>query len=254
MFQSTEKTVRAVLVEDEAELCAELREALAALWPELLIVGEAGDGASALNLIEQQETDVVFLDIQIPGPNGLELARLLGDRVHVVFVTAYDSFAIEAFERGAVDYILKPVGMERLALTVKRLKQKAPVAQADLLRVITQVQGQNAANRHLRWITAIVGRSMRLIAVDDIVFFQSEAKYTRAVLADSEVLLRKTLKDLVAELDPDQFWQVHRSTVVNALEIAALEPNLAGQPSIRLRHRTEQLPVSESFVRRFRQM
>ena len=254
MFPSTEKPVRAIIVEDEPELCSELREALAALWPELIIVGEAGDGTSALNLVEQHMPDIVFLDIQIPDPNGLELARLIGDRVHVVFVTAYDSFAIEAFERGAVDYVLKPVGMDRLALTVKRLKQKAPVAPIDLLRVINQVQSLTTPTRHLRWITAIVGRGMRFIAVDDVVFFQSEAKYTRVVLADSEVLLRKTLKDLLAELDPEQFWQIHRSTVVNALEIAAMEPNLSGQPTIRLKHRAEQLPVSESFLRRFRQM
>ena len=244
----------ALIVEDEQALACELQDALAQLWPELQVVDTAADGASALRLFDRHTPDVVFLDIQIPDPNGLEVARLIGDRAHIVFITAYDEFAIEAFERGAADYVLKPINVERLGTTVRRLQSRLQHPPGNLLGLIDQFQSQAPLKRPLRWITATVGRSLRLIAIDDVVFFQADAKYTRVVLADSEVLVRKTLKELVAELDPDQFWQIHRSTVVNALEIATMEPNLAGQLTIQLKRRREQLPVSESFVQRFRQM
>jgi DNA-binding LytR/AlgR family response regulator len=246
---------RALIVEDEHALADELQDALAQLWPDLHIVDTAADGSSALRLFERTAPNIVFLDIQIPNPNGLEVARLIGDRAHIVFITAYDAFAIEAFERGAVDYVLKPIGLVRLGTTVRRLQSKLQQPPpANLLDIIEQFQPQATRKRPLRWITATVGRTLRLIAIDEVVFFQSDAKYTRVVLADSEVLVKKTLKELMAELDPEQFWQTHRSTVVNALEIASMEPNLAGQLTILLKRRREQLPVSESFVQRFRQM
>jgi DNA-binding LytR/AlgR family response regulator len=242
----------ALIVEDEPALSDELSELLQALWPSLRIVGRATDGIEALRQIAQHEPDIVFLDIQIPGPNGLDVARTLRDRCHVVFVTAYDAHAIEAFDSGAVDYILKPIDPQRIALTVQRLKQRIASAPADLSNLLEQLAPQRTS--YLRWITATVGNSLRLITTDEVVFFQSEQKYTRVVLADSEVLIKKTLKELVAELDPEQFWQTHRSTVVNAMEISSIEPNMAGQLTIKLRTRREQLPVAESFVRRFRQM
>ena len=244
----------ALIVEDEPALADEVRDLLAVLWPELQIVGHALDGVDALRQVARLEPDIVFLDIQIPDPNGLDVARMLRDRCHIVFVTAYDVHALEAFDSGAVDYILKPIDPERMALTVKRLRQRIGADPADLTGMLDRLQARRGSASHMRWITASVGSALRLIMVDDVMFFQSEQKYTRVVLADSEVLIKKTIKELVADLDPEQFWQTHRSTIVNAAEIASIEPNMAGQLSLKLRSRREQLPVAESFVRRFRQM
>lgn len=243
----------ALIVEDEPALYEELRELLEGLWPELHIVGHATGGVDALGQIARHRPDIVFLDIQIPDPNGLEVARILRDSCHIVFVTAYDAYAVEAFDNGAVDYILKPIDPERIALTVQRLKKRLANAPADLSTLADQLQAKPGKS-YLRWITASVGASLRLITIDEVIFFQSDQKYTRVVLADSEVLIKKTLKELVAELDPEQFWQTHRSTVVNALEISSIEPNMGGQLTVKLKARREQLPVAESFVRRFRQM
>jgi DNA-binding LytR/AlgR family response regulator len=250
---SSDMQATALLVEDEQALREELRDLLASLWPELQIVGEAQDGVEALRLAARHQPRIVFLDIQIPGPDGLEVARHLGDRCHVVFVTAYDAHAIDAFEKGAVDYILKPVNASRLAITVQRLRQKLSQAPADLFGLLERIQtGQPRA--HLRWITANVGKSLRMITIDEVVFFQADHKLTRVVLSDSEVLIRKPLKELLAELDPEQFWQIHRSTIVNATEISSIEPDMSSRLTVRLKSRREQLPVSESFIHRFRQM
>jgi DNA-binding LytR/AlgR family response regulator len=244
----------ALIVEDETALSEELRELLQALWPALRIVGHAPDGMTALRMIAQHRPDIVFLDIQIPDPNGLEVARTIRDSCHIVFVTAYDAHAIEAFENGAIDYLLKPIDSARIALTVQRLQRRQASAPVDLSGLIERLQPRQAHASHLRWITASVGNSLRLITTDEIVFFQSDNKYTRVVLADSEVLIKKTIRELVAELDPEQFWQTHRSTVVNALEVASIEPSMSGQLSIKLKSRRERLPVAEAFVKRFRQM
>lgn len=244
----------ALIVEDEAALSEELQELLQTLWPALRIVGHAQDGMSALRMIAGLRPDIVFLDIQIPDPNGLEVARTIRDSCHIVFVTAYDAHAIEAFENGAVDYLLKPIDSARLALTVQRLQRRHSSPPADLSGLLEKLQPRQAPSAYLRWITASVGNSLRLITTDEIVFFQSDSKYTRVVLADSEVLIKKTIRELVAELDPEQFWQTHRSTVVNAQEIASIEPSMSGQFAIRLKSRREHLPVAESFVKRFRQM
>ncbi|MES2297027.1 MAG: LytTR family DNA-binding domain-containing protein [Pseudomonadota bacterium] len=244
----------ALIVEDEAALRDELQELLQALWPQLRIVAHAPDGATALRLIAQHRPDIVFLDIQIPDPNGLEVARTIRDSCHIVFVTAYDAHAIEAFENGAIDYILKPIDSARIALTVQRLQRRVASAPVDLSGLIQQLQPRQERSSYLRWITATVGNALRLITTDEIVFFQSDNKYTRVVLADSEVLIKKTIRELIAELDPEQFWQTHRSTVVNAMEVASIEPSMSGQLSIKLKSRRELLPVAESFLKRFRQM
>jgi DNA-binding LytR/AlgR family response regulator len=253
-MQGNDMDVTALLVEDEPALADELRELLQLLWPGLRIVGHARSGLEALVQLAQHTPDILFLDIQVPDPNGLELAKLVGDRCHIVFVTAYDAHALQAFDNGAVDYVLKPVDPARFALTVQRLKARVLQTPRDLTRIIESVQPAAGRAKYLRWITASVGHSIRLVTVDEIVFFQSDQKYTRVVLADSEVLIKRTLKDLMSELDPEQFWQTHRSTVVNAMEIASIEPKLDGQLAVRLKNRREQLPVAESFVRRFRQM
>jgi len=250
---SVDAPLTALLVEDEPALRDELREMLAALWPELKIIGEAQDGLEALRMVAQHQPRIVFLDIQIPEPNGLEVARHIGDRCHVVFVTAYDAHAVDAFEKGAADYLLKPLSAGRLSVTIGRLKQALTRGPSDLIGLMELIQaGQPRA--HLRWITANVGKSLRMVTIDEVVYFQSDQKLTRVVLADSEVLIKKTLKDLLSELDPEQFWQTHRSTIVNALEISSMEPDMSGRLVVKLKNRREQLPVSESFVRRFRQM
>lgn len=245
--------ITALVVEDEAALADELCDLLRALWPELLL-SRAVDGAGALRAVLQQRPDVVFLDIQIPDPNGLEVARIIRDTCHIVFVTAYDAHAIEAFERGAVDYLLKPVVAGRLEQTVQRLKQRVGLPPPDLSALAGQLQASVPPAPCLRWLTATVGQSLRLIMVDEVVFFQADQKFTRVVLPAAEFLVRRSLKDLLTELDPGQFWQTYRNTVVNALEIASIEPNLAGQLAIRLKSRREQLPVSETFLRKFRQL
>jgi DNA-binding LytR/AlgR family response regulator len=252
--QRSTEAPTAIIVEDEQALRAELRDTLRSLWPELDIVAEAQNGLEALRLTAEHQPDIVFLDIQIPEPNGLEVARFIGDRCHVVFVTAYDAHAVDAFEKGATDYLLKPIAEARLEVTVQRLKQKLARAPASLVDLVDQIQPRTVANQYLRWITAAVGKSLRMIMIDEVVFFQSDQKYTRVALPDSEVLIKKPLKELLAELDPEQFWQIHRSTVVNAQEISAIEPNMSGQLAVKLRSRRESLAVSESFAKRFRQM
>jgi len=255
--RSNESGPAAILVEDEPALRDELAEMLLALWPELAIVGTAGDGAQAIALFERERPDIAFLDIRIPGPSGLDLARHLDGRCHVVFVTAYDMHAIDAFEQGAIDYVLKPIALDRFALTVRRLKDRLRGQDEAVHALADQLRRQapaGASARHLRWITASAGKSVRFIAVDEILFFQSDRRYTRVVLADSEFLIRKTLRELLAELDPEQFWQTHRSTVVNALAVVAMEPDFSGRLTMRLRGRREHLPVSESFAARYRQM
>jgi DNA-binding LytR/AlgR family response regulator len=244
----------ALIVEDEAALADELREQLQLVWPALRIVGHARSGEEALRLILAEPPDIVFLDIQIPAPNGLQVARIIRDRCHIVFVTAYDAHALEAFDRGAVDYLLKPVVSDRLATTVQRLQRHLPTPSSELSVLLDELEAGPAAPRHLRWLTASVGNAVRLITVDDIVFFQAAHKSTRVVLADADVLIKKSLKELLAELDPTQFWQTHRSTIVNALHIASISPKLDGELAISLKSRREQLPVSEAFVRKFRQM
>jgi DNA-binding LytR/AlgR family response regulator len=257
MFRSSETRPSAVVVEDEAPLRDELVDLLAERWPALEIAGCAADGAQALALIEREAPDVVFLDIRIPGPSGLAVAERVAERAHVVFVTAYDAHAIEAFEKGAVDYLLKPMTTDRLDTTIRRLQQRLAGGVAE--RAGAQPGAHLAVvaptpKRPLRWITATVDKSTRFIAIDEVVYFQSDHKYTRVVLADAEYLIKRPLKDLLAELDPEQFWQIHRSTVVNILEVRAMEPDFSGRLAMRLRSRRELLPVSESFAARYRRL
>lgn len=259
MFRSSDPRATAVVVEDEAPLRDELVEMLARRWPDLEIAGCASDGAQALELVAREEPDIVFLDIRIPGTDGLSVAEFVAERAHVVFVTAYDEHAVEAFEKGAVDYLLKPMTVERLDLTIRRLQQRlagnGPAAdRSPAAHAASGPPPAAAPRRHLRWITATVDKSTRFIAIDEVVYFQSDRKYTRIVLAESEYLVKRSLKELLAELDPEQFWQIHRSTVVNVQEIRAMEPDMAGRLTMRLRTRREALPVSESFAARYRRM
>jgi len=251
-------TPTAIIAEDEATLRGQLVEQLGQLWPELAIVGEAADGVQALRLLDEHRPDVMFLDIQMPGATGLEVARQASGRCHVVFVTAYDQHAVAAFDQGAVDYVLKPVSAARLFTAVSRLKQRLGSPPARLEPALSGLQPTGglpaSAKQYLRWINASVGQNLKLITVDEISYFQADNKYTRVVTGEGEALIRKPLKELVEELDPNQFWQIHRSTLVNATSIAGVTRDFRGRMLVKLKARTETLLVSDSYTHRFRQM
>ena len=251
----------AVVAEDEAALRGELVEQLGKLWPELSIVGEAADGLEALRLLDQHRPDILFLDIEMPGATGIDVARQVNGRSHIVFVTAYDQYAIAAFDQGAVDYLLKPLAGARLFTAISRLKARLGQGQppAQLGGVLDQLGARPAAapsatRAPLRWINASVGQTLRLITVDEVLFFQSDNKYTRLALKDGEALIRKPLKELIDELDPQQFWQIHRSTLVNVNAIATVSRDFRGRMQLKLKHGSELLLVAESCAHLFRQM
>jgi DNA-binding LytR/AlgR family response regulator len=243
---------RAIIAEDEPLLREELAELLASLWPELEIVARAGDGIEALHALETLAPDVLFLDIQMPGLTGLQVARQASGRCHVVFVTAYDQHTLAAFEQGAADYVLKPANTPRLATTVARLKERIG-RQAPSLEGLLRELGAGSRG-FLRWINASHGQAVRVITVDDVCYFQADSKYTRVVTAAEESLIRKPIKELCDELDPACFWQIHRSTIVNVHAVAGVVRDLRGRTQVRLRRREELLPVSEAYVHLFRQM
>ena len=253
----------AVVAEDEATLRHELVEQLGQLWPELSIVGEAADGVQVLRLMDQHQPDVMFLDIQMPGATGLDVARQIGARSHVVFVTAYDQYAVAAFDHGAVDYVLKPLAAARLFTAISRVKQRLASPSADyalsvnsaLDQLSTRAPAAGAAPRSfLRWINASVGQTLKLITVDEVLYFQSDNKYTRVATREGEALIRKPLKELVDELDPGQFWQIHRSTLVNVMAVEAVTRDFRGRMQLKLKARAEALLVAESYAHLFRQM
>jgi DNA-binding LytR/AlgR family response regulator len=278
---------RALIADDERLMREQLRARLAEVWPELRIVAEARNGIEALQLTEQHHPDLVFLDIRMPGMTGVEAARGIaqlptGDEApdgwpgcEIVFITAYDQYAIEAFEQGVVDYVLKPAERERLALTVQRMRKR--LAQRDLAGASSEAAGAEsgdppstvglqqllqrlatqmnpAAAPHLRWIQATVGQSIQMIPVEEVLFFISDEKYTRVQTATVEALIRKPIKELVEELDANQFWQIHRSTLVNTRAIAGVTRDLRGRQLVAVKGRPERLEVSRSFTGLFKGM
>jgi DNA-binding LytR/AlgR family response regulator len=246
---------RAVIVEDEALLREQLVELLAGIWPELDIVASVGDGAQGLAALDRHGPDVLFLDVEMPEMSGLEVARRANGRCHVAFVTAYSQYAVAAFDAGAVDYVLKPIDEQRLAVACRRLQQRLGTQPAALDRVLAQLAARVAEARpYLRWITASRGANVRMITVDEICYFQSDTKYTRVVTADSEALIQMPLKALLEQLDPAAFWQIHRSTIVNAQAIESVGRDGSGHALLRLKTRPESLRVSQQFAYRFRQM
>jgi len=246
----------AVIADDEPLLRANLRTRLAKLWPELAIVHEMENGRGIDEVLDEHEPALFFLDIHMPGVNGLEAARAIAGRSHVVFVTAYDKYAVEAFERGAVDYVLKPFNDERLNLTCERLRERLEGRPPSMDALVEQLAGRLGvkAAEHLRWIRASVGSNVRLIPVEEVLFFQSDEKYTRVVTCDSEVLIRKPIKELLDELDPAKFWQIHRATIVNVDHIASVKRGIKDQAEIALRDHRETLVVSRAFTHLFKQM
>jgi DNA-binding LytR/AlgR family response regulator len=243
-----------VIAEDEDVLREELRALLVALWPELEILALARNGFEALQLVERHRPDIVFLDIEMPGLTGLDVARQCDGLCHVVFVTAYDAHALAAFELGAIDYVLKPYDAARVALTVRRVRHRLDSAPASLGVVLRELANAAPPARFLRWINAAQGNEVRLITVDEVCYFQGDMKYTRVVTADSEALIKRSLKELHAELDPATFWQIHRSTIVNANAIAGVTRTFGGRVSVKLKVRSERLAVSAAHEQLFRQM
>ena len=249
----------AIVAEDEPILRAQLEGKLRKLWPELEIIASVEDGAAALEALEDRAPDFMFLDIQMPEMTGVEVARHVGGRSHVVFVTAYDQYAIQAFETGAVDYILKPATDERLAMTIERLKAKLagspaqpPVDLTSMLARLTEQMG--GRKERLQWIKATQGQNLRLIPVSDVLFFQSDEKYTRVVTADSEALIKTPIRELLDGLDPEVFWQIHRSTLVNASAIAGVTRDFRGQAHVKIKGKEESLVVSRIYSHLFKQM
>jgi DNA-binding LytR/AlgR family response regulator len=247
------KNPTAVIAEDEATLLDQLVEQLRGLWPELVIAGTASDGIGALRLIEQHQPDIVFLDIQMPGATGLEVARQARN-CRIVFVTAFDQHAVAAFEQGAIDYILKPITAARLFTAVGRLKERLTSALPPLAGALAALGSAASGRAPLRWINASVGQNLRLITIDEVLFFQADNKYTRVVTSAVEALIRKPLKELVEEVDPQQFWQIHRATLVNAAAIDRVSRDLRGRMLVHIKQRPETLLVSDAYTHLFRQM
>jgi DNA-binding LytR/AlgR family response regulator len=244
-----------MVVEDETRLGDELCESLERLWPKLTIIARAADGAEALDQWNRLHPDIVFLDIQMPGMSGLEVARRIGAHSHVVFVTAYDQYAVQAFEQGVVDYVLKPFEAQRLELTIGRLKDRMGQAPAPLDDLLRTLAGRlPAAPAYLRWVTASLGQELRVITSEEICFFRAEHKYTVVATADKEAIMSTPIKDLVPLLDPSGFWQIHRGTIVNIREIAGVRRDLTGQLYVQLRQRKDLLAVSARFAHQFKQM
>lgn len=245
----------AIVAEDEPLLRAELVELLGKLWPELELVCTAEDGIEALNAISTYSPDVAFVDIQMPGLLGTEVAAAASGKCHVVFVTAYDRHAVEAFERGAVDYVMKPVSAARLVLAITRVKQRIDSAPDDVgPRAATLAKSTPIAHPWLRWINASQGQNIRLITMQEISYFKADHRYTLVVTRDGESPIRKPIRDLLAQLDPDVFWQIHRGTIVNVTAIATVHRCENGTCEVRLKDRSETLSVSVPFVHLFRQM
>lgn len=254
---------KCVIAEDEALLRNELVSLLSRAWPELEIAASCEDGASALEAIEGHKPEVAFLDIRMPGLTGLEVAAAAAEAspsTQVVFVTAYNQYAIDAFDRGAVDYLLKPISPDRLEATLKRLKARLGAGAPDssaLLAVIEQLRAELPATppaQALQWVTASAGKETRLILVDEIAYFQADNKYTVVMTAQGEALVRKPIRELLEVLDPAVFKQIHRSTIVNMKAVASITRDESGRGTLRLKNRSETLPVSLSFMTLFRNM
>ena len=257
----------ALIADDEPLLRERLAAHLARLWPELQIVAQARNGREAIELFDEHEPAIVFLDIHMPGQSGLDAARAIGWRAQIVFVTAYDQYAVQAFEQGAIDYLVKPFDELRLAETVRRLRDRqAPKAQfaagpegidplaAVIEALAVQLRQQAAPRQHLQWIKASVGASLRLIPVDELVYLRSDEKYTLVVWAGGEVLIRRTIRELGDELDPERFVQIHRSVIVALRHVSQVVRNANDTADVHLRGRPEVLPVSRGYLHLFRQM
>ena len=249
----------AVVADDERLMREQIIDRLKEAWPELLIVGEASNGREAIAMVQSLQPDIVFLDISMPGMDGIETAQALAGRAHVVFVTAHDQYAISAFEHGAIDYLLKPAEPERVALTCQRLRERlkqAPDPMREVLEQLSQRLGASDLKRreYMRWVQASVGANIRMIPTSEILFFRAEDKYTLVKTRTFEALIRKPIKELIEELDPDEFWQIHRSTVVRVDAVEQVSRDFRGHQIVHVRGSDEKLEVSRTFNHLFKQM
>lgn len=247
----------ALVAEDEAPQRRALCDLLRELWPELQILAECEEGNAALAALDTLHPQIAFLDIRMPGVSGLEVARAASAHAHVIFTTAYDEYAITAFDAGVIDYLLKPIRRERLARTIERLKQRITAQPPGIDTLIDALQDRLAKRtpaRTIRWITGSVGRVTKMFAIDEVLFFQAQDKYVRVVTATDELQIRQPLRELAAALDPDVFWQVHRSVIVSARAIRKVEPDADGRLLLHLKGRPDLLPVSSTFQHRFKPM
>jgi DNA-binding LytR/AlgR family response regulator len=248
----------AIIADDEQHLAAHLHERLTALWPELNVVGIARNGLEAMRLLDDEAPAIAFLDIRMPGLTGLEVAARLDAKTHVVFVTAYNQYAVEAFDREAADYLLKPVTDERLERAVARLKDRlsraaAPTEVAGMLKQLAQILPASK-HAHLRWIRAAHGDTVRQIPVDEVDYLQAQDKYVSVYSKDGESLIRTPLSDLSAQLDPNEFWQIHRSVIVNINRVDATRRDVMGKVFVKLKDGKTELPVSRAYVHLFKGM
>jgi DNA-binding LytR/AlgR family response regulator len=245
----------ALLAEDEPLIRREVRNVLAELWPALQVIDEAGDGMAALASVERRMPDVVFLDIQMPGLNGLEVAQRLSGRAHVVFITAFDQYAVSAFEQGALDYVLKPISLARMQVAVERLKARLTERPADLGRIVELLKDVvPAESKYLKWLTVPHGAELRVVAVDEVSYLRAEHKYTTVVTPRDSFLLSSSLRQMKDRLDPDVFWQIHRSVVVNVGAIDRIYRTFRGGLEVKLKERAEMLPVSAAHAHLFREV
>jgi DNA-binding LytR/AlgR family response regulator len=249
----------AVVADDERLMREQIIDRLKEAWPELSIVGEASNGREAIAVVRSLEPDIVFLDISMPEMDGIQAAQALARDVHVVFVTAHDQYAIRAFEQGAVDYVLKPADAERVAVTCERLRarlKEAPDPMNELLAQLSQRLGgtELKPREYMRWVQASVGTNIRMIPTSDILFFRAEDKYTRVQTQRFEALIRKPIKELIAELDPNEFWQIHRSTVVRVDAVEQVSRDFRGHQLVHVKGSEEKLEVSRTFNHLFKQM
>ena len=261
MATTTAPKITAVIADDEQHLSEYLRTRLSALWPELAIVGVAKNGLEAIQLMDDLLPTVAFLDIRMPGLTGLEVAARADEKIHVVFVTAYDQYALNAFDTNAVDYLLKPVEDARLTRTIEKLKAKlsANSAPEDVSALIGMLRGaipdaRRVPSQKMRWIRASVGDVVKQIAVSDVLYFQAQDKYVSVYTKEGESLIRTPLAELLAELDGDEFWQIHRSSVVNVAAILSSTRDEAGHTFLTLRDIKAKLQVSRAYAHLFKQM
>ena len=273
---------RAVLADDERLMREQLRARLAEVWPELQIVAEAKNGLEAVQLVDEHRPDIVFLDIRMPGLTGVDAARQIAQLParndsdadddsdllpEIVFITAYDQYAVEAFEQGVADYVLKPAERDRLLLTVQRIQQRLAARRnrndvdappgphlQQLLHKLSARLNPAGAPRYLEWIQATVGQAIQMIPVAEVLFFISDEKYTRVQTAQVEALIRKPIKELVDEVDPALFWQIHRSTLVAVKAIAGVTRDFRGRQIVSVKGHPEKLEVSRSYTGLFKGM
>ena len=253
-------TLEAIIADDEEQLRIHLKSKLADLWPELVICAEAENGLEALDLIESCRPAIAFLDIKMPGLSGIEVAQKISANCRVVFITAFDQYAIEAFENEAVDYILKPVTDKRLVKTIKRLKKQIsgmsnhPIDFSRTMDRLLATLKDKQPPGYLKWLKVRHGEEVRLIAIDDVCYFKAEDKYTVVKTREGESLIKKSIRQLTGELDPDQFWRIHRGTIINVSQIANVSRSFAGRRIITLKDLAETLTVSRTYGHLFKQM